>query len=317
MLSIRNKPKNLKTEDLWIFQHELERNFPDPSVIPLRNLLITGELAFPGKYKSHRALSYHSSFVSFAINKLVRKIGQSKFAVFPKKYLLITDDWSKSYFHWLMDCLPRLILFKDRGVDLTLLLPSYLREKPFVQESLAMLRNSNYRFLEKDSWYYVRGLFFPVHLAPTGNYNDEVTKKLRSAFAGNTAEAPVLKIYISRSKAAHRKIANENEIQPLLERHGFKTVYCEEISFKEQVSLFNNTAILLANHGAGLTNMLFMQAGTTVIELRKSNDSHNNCYFSLASALDINYYYLQCEPVNATEDAYTGIFLSILLTSGK
>lgn len=77
------------------------------------------------------------------------------------------------------------------------------------------------------------------------------------------------------------------------------------MSFKEQVALFSETSILLSNHGAGLTNMLFMPAGSNVIELRKKNDDHNNCYFSLASALNLKYYYQQCEPLNKDEDAYT------------
>lgn len=51
--------------------------------------------------------------------------------------------------------------------------------------------------------------------------------------------------------------------------------------------------------------MLFMPDGTKVIEFRKKNDDHNNCYFSLASALNLKYYYMLCEPVNETEDAYT------------
>jgi hypothetical protein len=50
--------------------------------------------------------------------------------------------------------------------------------------------------------------------------------------------------------------------------------------------------------------MIFMPAATSVLELRYQNDRHNNCYYALASALDIDYYYQQCLPVNTTEDPY-------------
>jgi len=55
---------------------------------------------------------------------------------------------------------------------------------------------------------------------------------------------------------------------------------------------------LIGIHGAGLTNILFMPKGASVLELRRKDDSHNNCYFSLASALELNYFYQLCEVDN-------------------
>ena len=66
-----------------------------------------------------------------------------------------------------------------------------------------------------------------------------------------------------------------------------------------------NAKYLISNHGAGLTNMLFMQAGTSVLELRRENDGHNNCYFAQASALNLKYYYQLCKSENDDTDTYT------------
>lgn len=41
--------------------------------------------------------------------------------------------------------------------------------------------------------------------------------------------------------------------------------------------------------------MLFMEADTAVLEFRHQGDTHNNCYFSLASALNIKYFYQTCQ----------------------
>lgn len=184
-------------------------------------------------------------------------------------------------------------------------LPIDFIEKEYVAESLKLLGKSDVQFVKKDRWYFFTTLWFPVHLAPTGNYNDEIIKKLRKRMTGAVQGTPDVKIYISRSKANKRKIKNEDEILSLLDKFGFQQVFCEEMSFTEQIKLFRQIKYLVTNHGAGLSNMVFMAAGTNVLELRKNDDDHSNCYYSLASSLDLNYYYLKCAAVNEREDSYT------------
>jgi capsular polysaccharide biosynthesis protein len=88
-----------------------------------------------------------------------------------------------------------------------------------------------------------------------------------------------------------RRITNEKEMESILERHGFEIHFFENYDLKKQIELMSETKHLLAVHGAGLTNMLFMKEGGKVLELRNAGDAHNNCYFSLAAALGHDYYY--------------------------
>ena len=74
------------------------------------------------------------------------------------------------------------------------------------------------------------------------------------------------------------------------------------MDFNQTKEFFSDVKILIAQHGAGLTNMLFMQPKSRVIEIRNLNDSHNNCYYSLASALDIEYQYCTTEEVSEHND---------------
>ncbi len=71
----------------------------------------------------------------------------------------------------------------------------------------------------------------------------------------------------------------------------------------EQIHLFNSVKWLVSIHGAGLTNMIFMNKGCHILELRNKDDKDNNCYFSLASAVGLNYYYLE----NATDNSNTNV----------
>lgn len=305
MLVKRKEPVNLKIEDLWLFKRELRKEFAAPLIIDLKNVIITGDIDFTQNLKSNVLVSCHANFFQRTILQLIKRSIKQNLAFRLKKHFIISDSWSNGYFHWLLDCLPRLILSEDSGLNLPLILPSFLKDKDYVSESLSLLGKTNYQFLKKNKWYFIKSLSFPVHLATTGNYNDDIIKKLRNRITPGDRQIPGLKIYISRSKAFIRLIANEAEIIPVLSKMGFEIIFCEDMSFAEQVQLLSKAKYLVSNHGAGLSNMLFMAPQSSVLELRKINDDHNNCYFSLASALDLKYYYLECFPVNDDEETHT------------
>ena len=93
-----------------------------------------------------------------------------------------------------------------------------------------------------------------------------------------------------------RRIVNEPAILPILAKFGFEIVRLERFSFADQVRMLAETEFLVSNHGAGLTNMLFMATGQSILELRNDRDAHNNCYFALASAAGLRYFYQLCRP---------------------
>ena len=47
--------------------------------------------------------------------------------------------------------------------------------------------------------------------------------------------------------------------------------------------------IIIGIHGAGLSNMIFMPFGSSVLEIRPYDDVANNCFYSLAATLNLNY----------------------------
>ena len=113
------------------------------------------------------------------------------------------------------------------------------------------------------------------------------------------------KVYVSRKKAATRKVGNEDECIQILEEYGFKTICFEDYPFEQQARIALEAQYLVANHGAGLTNIIYMKAGGSVLELRKEDDKHNNCFFALASALQLKYFYQLCDSDDPDEDPNT------------
>ncbi|MBL0319438.1 MAG: glycosyltransferase family 61 protein [Alphaproteobacteria bacterium] len=84
------------------------------------------------------------------------------------------------------------------------------------------------------------------------------------------------RIYLSRKHTKLRHILNEDELMPHLIRHGFEVVAPEQMSFKEQFSLFHHAEMIVAIHGAALTNLMFCKPGTNVLELASAGYGSND-----------------------------------------
>jgi len=85
---------------------------------------------------------------------------------------------------------------------------------------------------------------------------------------------------------------NEDAVVALVQQHGYEIHFFEDYTLRQQIAIMAETRYLIGLHGAGLTNVLFMPAQGKILELRNQLDDHNNCFFTLASALDHDYYYL-------------------------
>jgi capsular polysaccharide biosynthesis protein len=81
---------------------------------------------------------------------------------------------------------------------------------------------------------------------------------------------PKRKIYLSRKyqdqKDSSRKF-NDSEVEALFERFGFEIVYPEQLSFKEQISIYADTKILAGPVGSAMHNAAFMNENGTVLIL--------------------------------------------------
>lgn len=72
------------------------------------------------------------------------------------------------------------------------------------------------------------------------------------------------RIYLSRQGAATRRLANEAELLPLLEQHGFVAVHAEGMSAAEQLALFQSAEFILGVEGAALVNLMVAPAHARV-----------------------------------------------------
>jgi capsular polysaccharide biosynthesis protein len=200
------------------------------------------------------------------------------------------DEWSANYFHWMTNCLPRLWIGLKSGDSDRVISPESYRYLKYVTESLEIL-NLRPSFYHSNENIWVENLILPPRTASFPNFNEKYTQQTRENLSLKTLSAPTKKVYVSRKFAPKRTTHNETEVELLMVKNGFEILYMEHLSFREQLRLMSTTKVLVSLHGAALTNMLFMQVGQIVVELRNRGDSKTQCYFNLASALGQKYYY--------------------------
>jgi capsular polysaccharide biosynthesis protein len=296
---VRRHPRNLQQKDIKLFEHELRLELPPVILAEFKNVQVLRNLIFSLKEFRFHLLFTHIFDVprKYLLKRMLMLLRPAKKL---NCGIWITDELSAEYFHWFTDALTRLkaIEYARSSSDALhawknpfVVLPASYKEKHYISYSLELL-NFKAHYYDPKQRLSVEKLTTCSHTAPTGNYNSEIINNLRDTFIKEVTHPVNGKIYISRSKAVKRKITNEEEVIHLLLQYNYEIHSFEDYNFERQIEIMSTTRTLIGLHGAGLTNMLFMPAQAKILELRNENDSHNNCYFSLASSLDHDYYYL-------------------------
>lgn len=302
----RTLPKNFRQEDFHKFSKEFEKTFDRYKIIPLKK-----------KFVSPRGIII-PSFNPFGLYKFLKKAKQNLFYHFKFKksfldknsqYLIAFNHWSMGYFHWLTDTLTRIIVLQDEIENFNLILPIGC-DQEFHFSSLEALNCRKITYIKSDEILYFHHALYVTPTAPTGNYDPEVISKLVDRLNKHYAKKnPCLdlgkRIFVSRKRASRRQLSNEEVIMVILKKFDFRVISFEDYSLEEQWSICQNANYMVGVHGAGLTNMLLMPNNSKVLEIKNSNDTQNLCYFSLASLLGFDYYYLFANPIVKEEAFHT------------
>jgi hypothetical protein len=317
-----NYPINLNHKDLHIFDNVKNYTIEKPIIKKLKNVFVTnnGLVLKNGILNSKSGLNLktnydHSFYFEYWLTaleqNLVCKFGKSIPSIHLKKktYLLIHSKWL-NYSFWVTEYLQRLVrVEKEIGFDnLILLYPEEWDSISYIQESLNAFKIEKYK-IPSGHHLFIENLIFPETRTHTSAFFPEFIKltKERLLIEGikriRNINTPKY-IYISRGYDIRRKIINENELQTFLKEKGFYIIYFENLSFWEQIVYMNNAEIVIANHGAGLANILFMNSNKIVLEFLEKDFAHYANplpHWKLAAAVNVKYAYQFCRS-NDTKD---------------
>ena len=200
-----------------------------------------------------------------------------------------------NFYHWLTLAFPRFQILRESGYHLEELDGFILPDGnlPAIKETLDFLRIPRQKRIQTrwESHFLADELIIPS--CDTGFPPLWVCKFLRNTFLSSRSSPPnpvsAPRIYISRKES--RRVFNEDKLKPILDLYGFKTIQPEKLSFLQQVKLFQQAEVIIAPHGAGLTNLVFCSPGAKVIELFSPNYVYG-CFWAIANHVGVDYSYI-------------------------
>lgn len=213
--------------------------------------------------------------------------------------------WSGGYFHWITESLTRLVAVRRSGRDCVPIVPPSKKFEGVYRESLKAIGFAEIKVMPDNSYMRVPRYLLPENPKEKATFSPELILEVRKEVLGRcglSKQTPWRRVYVSRAKSRGRFLENEQDLLNEIQGLGFEVHYFDEMSFKEQVEIMSETRTLLSVHGAGLTNIIFMQPGSSVVELMvdpkftskpaavRDSKMSSPTYCRLASVCGVDYY---------------------------
>ena len=216
---------------------------------------------------------------------------------------------SGNYYHWMTDILPKLALCQHAGIEFSVndkfVVP--MLQSRYQLDSLRVFGiepQQIYSCNDHSPDVTADELIVPLlrnALATTMSrwlptvMQEKFLPDYKSASVGNRSPLKQdRKLFISRdpNNSKGRTIINHEEVAAFFEQQEFEIIFPEKFSVSEQARIFSEASVVVGSHGAGLTNIIFCQPGTKVIEFYGKHVAP--CYWAISVLLGLHYYHHIC-----------------------
>lgn len=227
--------------------------------------------------------------------KFYKKINSRVFS------LLCGVDANNNYYHWFFDSITKYLIFKKfykfKKNDF-FLVPNL--KYNYQMQSLKMLNIKNaissYNLKHFKAKKLISLNFKHINI----NHPDWIVKEMRNSFIPKKkSNKQTLKIFINRGGISSdaRDISNKEQLIFFLKKQNFLIIDPSKFSFVDEIKLFNSAKIVLGIYGAGLTNIIFCQKKTHIIELK--NNKTDALYKNITIKSSLYYHSLISAKINS------------------
>ncbi|MEJ0015737.1 MAG: glycosyltransferase 61 family protein [Acetobacteraceae bacterium] len=201
----------------------------------------------------------------------------------------------RNYFHWVTQALPAIDHAANRisqARNVSIALPPL---NSWQEDSLRLLGLAGIKRMtieDPSKQYALAKVEFSELINGGASFSNSATALATYRRLREAVERPLSrdkKIYVARTDAGSRQMRNEAAVIEEVLKRGYEVVSAGTLSFEEQIRLFRSARIVSGPHGAGLTNIVFCEPGTTVYELLPAHYP-NACFANLGMICDLRYW---------------------------
>jgi len=201
-----------------------------------------------------------------------------------------------NYGHFLVEMLPKLLVFREYGMSkINLLIPQCAATFEWLVKAIGSSIGLEINLCNTGaaSMYSCKNLFAcsPVsrHPAQKNPILKSVANSLRQHLSLETATAgyqPSKRIFINRGANEKRRFVNDEEIKRIHSDRGFQEFVPSLDKMSASVGLFASADVISGGLGAGLSNLIFSQAGSTALLIYPGY--HDLFFWDLACLFGLN-----------------------------
>ncbi|MFB0488158.1 capsular polysaccharide biosynthesis protein [Methylobacterium sp. OAE515] len=207
-------------------------------------------------------------------------------AELPGTWCFLAQPWSDVFWHWMCEALVKISAFESSGYKGGFIVPGGVA---FVRRSLDLLQIQPERIYYCDAPYAkIERLIIPHRFRAQLDLKSQIDTVdwLRERLLSDQKMDHDLKIYAARR--GRRSIVNEDDLLSLLSKHGFQSVYMEDLDLGEQIALVSRAAAFTGPHGSGFAHTMFMPRRSHVVELFAPSGV-NPCMLTTVEHLEQDY----------------------------
>lgn len=240
-----------------------------------------------------------------------------------------------NYYHWSIEILPKLKYFLSCKLipeNLKIVVPSYAKNIKSFAILIEVMLNNKYEliYLSRVQVASVKNLYMittpsnvvfnsvkGVGVKDDFTYLDKVSidfvrekiincQQYLHFIKNNKNKAVNKKIFLARKKLSAR-FYNQDDVIKTVVKYGFSPVFLEELSFFEQVYLFQNVDYLIGASGAAWTNLIYIKPGAKGLSWLSESASGFSGYSTLAEYYncDLNFFKYKEDDKNNAHSDYT------------
>lgn len=225
------------------------------------------------------------------------------------------------FWHWMGDSLPKVLLAEECGFQGTYLIPPS-DVAPWALQSMQLAGITPDRMIvHAGTFVRASKLYVPTYFCGyNAHHNLPFSRLFRDwvrSFVPRGPHASRKRVLVGRRDSAKaRRVVNHADVARIAGDFGFATIFFEDLSLREQLTLALDTDAIIAPHSSGLTHLLFMNEGSLVFELFPHKRQQScDCYETLALIPLHRYRALESEtPREGDIEVDTGLLRKILIS---